>query len=381
MNDIKNKISELKGKSGTHSPSIATIIEEIPEVKIETDACFLSNPYATELFMRYMEEDLIKTGKLKTVLEYYPPQNRDISKYVSKAISVPEANIFISNGAIEAIQAVIHTFTRSKIAIITPTFSSYYEYAQEHHEVLYYQLKKDDNFHLDIDDFLGFLKRENPDTVVIINPNNPNGGYIAIDQLSYLLDSLQDIGSVIVDESFVHFAYEDVDLSQISSEELIKKYSNLVIIKSMSKDFGIAGIRAGYAVMHEDRVQKLLKTGYLWNVSGLADYFFKVYSSDEFIKEYNVVRKKYIMNTMMFLSSLNEVGGDIKVYPSKANFALVEILNGKNSFDFTIDLLVNHHVYVRDCSDKIGLNGEFVRVASRTFEENLRIVEAIKTNV
>lgn len=381
MNNLKEKISALKSRSGTHSPSINTILNEIPEIKVETDACFLSNPYATELFMRYVEEDLIKTGKLKNVLEYYPPQNRDISEHVSKAIGIPAANIFISNGAIESIQAAIHTFTRSKIAIIIPTFSSYYEYALEHHEVVYYQLDKENNFNLDIDKFLSFLKDEKPDTVIIINPNNPNGGYISIDQLSYLLDSLQDVSTVIVDESFVHFAYEDVELSKISSEDLIAKYSNLIIIKSMSKDFGIAGIRAGYAVMSSERVQKLLKTGYLWNVSGLADYFFEVYSSNEFIQEYNIVRKKYIMNTMMFLSNLNEIGSDLKVYPSKANFALIELLNGHNSFDFTLNLLVNNNVYVRDCSDKIGLNGEFIRVASRTFEENLKIVDAIKSNI
>ena len=83
------------------------------------------------------------------------------------------------------------------------------------------------------------------------------------------------------------------------------------------------------------------------------------------------------MNTLMFLTELQKLS-NVRTYSSKANFALIEIIDGKTSFDFTLDLLVNSGIYVRDCDDKIGLQGEFVRVASRTFEENLEIIAAIK---
>jgi histidinol-phosphate/aromatic aminotransferase/cobyric acid decarboxylase-like protein len=129
--------------------------------------------------------------------------------------------------------------------------------------------------------------------------------------------------------------------------------------------------------MNEQRVNALISNGYLWNVSGLADYFFKVYSDNAFVKEYEIVRKKYIMNTLMFLNEINGITS-IKSYPSRANFALVEIIDGRSSFDFTIDLLVDNGIYVRDCSDKIGLDGQFIRIASRSFEENLKIIDAIK---
>jgi histidinol-phosphate/aromatic aminotransferase/cobyric acid decarboxylase-like protein len=375
---IKESIRILKGESGTHSPSIFTLLDEVPEIEVKIDACFLSNPYATDLFMKYMENDLIKSGKLREVLEYYPPQNQDIAKFVSKAIGVKKENIFIANGAIEVIQEVIHSFTIKKIALIIPTFSSYYEFASDKHEVVYFKLNKADDFELDVEKFIEFIRLEKPDTVAIINPNNPNGGYIPAEQLARLIEEMSDIQNVVIDESFVHFAYEDVDFSQISSEDLINKHQNLIIVKSMSKDFGIAGVRAGYAVMSEERVSKLLRNGFLWNVSGLTDYFFKVYSSGDFMSEYNVVRKKYIMNTIMFLSELKTVNENIKVYPSKANFALIELLHGQSSFDFAMDLLIDDGIYVRDCSDKVGLEGEFIRVASRTFEENLKIIEAIK---
>ena len=113
--DIRNNIKKLKFESGSHSPSISTLLSEIPALKVDVDACFLSNPYATELFLKYMEDDLIKTGKLKEVLENYPPQVYDVSKNINKATSIPAENIFVGNGAIEVIQAIMHRFVRHNI--------------------------------------------------------------------------------------------------------------------------------------------------------------------------------------------------------------------------------------------------------------------------
>jgi len=376
--DIRNRIKELKEEAGSHSPSIATLLKEIPSLSVEVDACFLSNPYATDLFMKHMEEDLIKTGKLRDVLEFYPPQVYDVRKHISKATGISSDNIFVGNGAIEVIQAVMHRFVKGNICVILPTFSSYYEFANDETEVVYYHLKKENNFTLDVADYIQFVKDNNIKNAVLINPNNPNGGYFSIGELHNLMNELSHLDNLIIDESFIHFAYEDADLYQISNEEMVTNHPNLCIVKSMSKDFGVAGIRAGYGVMSKEKVDQLLVNGYLWNVSGLADYFFKVYSDPQFQADYDVVRKKYIMNTLMFLTELGSLDNE-KSYPSKANFALIEITNGKSSFDFTMDLLIDHGIYVRDCSDKIGLDGEFIRVASRSFEENLKIISALKS--
>jgi histidinol-phosphate/aromatic aminotransferase/cobyric acid decarboxylase-like protein len=379
-NEVRHLIKLMKEQAGTHSPSIDTILSEIPTLKVDIDACFLSNPYATDLFLKYLDKDLIKTNKLRDVLEFYPPQNRDIAKHIAQAIKVDHRNIFVGNGAIEIIQAVIHNFSLKKVALPIPTFSSYYEFAKKGIEVVHFELEKQSDFKLDPKEYVKFAKEHKPDTLIIINPNNPNGGYLKREEIEFILDNTSEVENVIVDESFIHFAYEDVELSQISSEELITRYSNLIVIKSMSKDFGIAGLRAGYAVMNSNKVDHLLDNGYLWNVSGLANYFFKVYRNESFIAEYDISRKKYIMNTLMFLSELKNISG-IKVYPSKANFALIELMDKRSSFDFTMDLLINHGIYVRDCSDKIGLDGAFIRIASRTFEENLKIIQALKSMV
>tara|TARA_B100001250_G_scaffold412378_1_gene443428 strand:- start:10903 stop:12063 length:1161 start_codon:yes stop_codon:yes gene_type:complete len=370
-------LKQLKNNSGTHSPSIDTIMEKCPELKIKVDACFLSNPYATNLFMEFFEKEIVKKNKLRELLEFYPPQNREIAKHISKSVNIPHKNIFVGNGAIEIIQAILHNFLENKICVISPTFSSYYEFVKNSKEIVYFKLKKSEDYQLYPNKYIDFIKKEKPDTVVIINPNNPNGGYLNKKDFLYVIENLSHVKNVIIDESFIHFAYENVNLFQITSEKLIKKFSNLIIIKSMSKDFGIAGIRAGYAVMSIEKVNYLLENGYLWNVSGLSNYFFKTYSQKTFINKYEIIRKKYIMNTLMFLNELSNLD-KIKVYPTKANFALVEIKNGMSSFDFSIKLLIEYGVYVRDCSDKIGLNGEFIRIASRSFEENLLIIDSMK---
>ena len=152
---------------------------------------------------------------------------------------------------------------------------------------------------------------------------------------------------------------------------------NVYVIKSMSKDFGIAGLRCGYAVMSKNKVQDLLKNGYLWNSNGLAEYFFRLYARDDFFERYEPVRRKYITESLFFISELNQIK-NIKVYPSRANFVLIELLKGVTADDVTAKLIAQYGVYVRNCNDKIGLNGEFIRVAARTQEENKIIIEAIK---
>lgn len=372
---IEEKMRLLKQKAGSHSPSIFSLVAEIKEINIKIDACFLSNPYATELFLDYLDKDLIKTGQLHKILEYYPSQNKAVAAVLAPTLGVPSDNIFIGNGASEIIQAVIHHFTKDKILINLPTFSAYYEFAKNK-QVIYNILKKEENFELNIPAYLAKVWEEKPDTVVLINPNNPNGGYIAKQDLEYLLSSMQAVEQIILDTSFIHFSYENDHYDPITYTPFFEKYPNVILIKSLSKDFGIAGIRAGYAIMPKEKVGHLLENGFLWNISGLAEYFFRLLANKAFLEKYEVLRKKYIDETQDFFHLLKKIEG-IKVYPSKANFYLVELLNGLVADEIALKLLINDGIYCRSCSDKIGLEGQFLRLASRTKQENELITRAL----
>lgn len=374
---ILEKLQELKRRAGSHSPSVNTIIEKIPEIDFKVDACFLSNPYATQLFLDYFEKEIIKGNKIREMLEYYPSQNNIIAERLAEFIDVDIENVFIGNGAIEIIQAIIHNFTEKKIVINIPTFSSYYEFVKDGTEVIYNNLKKEDDYKLNIDSYIDLIKKEKPDTIVLINPNNPNGDYIKGESMLKILKAAKDVKNVIVDESFIHFAYENTSYDFVTMTDYINDFPNLIIIKSMSKDFGIAGIRAGYAIMSKERSQFLLKNGYLWNSNGLAEYFFKLYTQANFAYKYEKVRIKYIIETNEFIKEIGKIE-KIKVYPTMANFLLIELPKDTDLNKFTLILLIRYGIYVRNAEDKIGLEGNFIRVASRSYDENKYMIKIFK---
>lgn len=375
--NIVKKLELLKNKAGSHSPSIITIRQKLPEVLIKVDACFLSNPYATDLFLEYFQSEVLDSFRIRELLESYPSQNAVIAELLAGFLHIDSSKIFIGNGAIEIIQAVVHNFTARKIMINIPTFSSYYEYVKAGVEVVFNALSKAHDYALDVDAYIEKVKMEQPDTIVLINPNNPNGGYTKIKDVQRMLEELHFVKNIIIDESFIHFAYETENYQLVSLAHLVDRYPNLIVIKSMSKDFGIAGLRAGYGVMNATYVQALLRNGYLWNSNGFAEYFFRLYTRLDFALKYEEVRIRYILETLEFIHQLRKLPG-IKVYPSMANFVLIELQDGIRSADFVSRLLITYGVYVRTCDDKIGLQGQYIRLASRSRAENEYILKSIK---
>ncbi|WP_337176569.1 histidinol-phosphate transaminase [Paludisphaera sp.] len=376
---LADRLKRLKSEAGSHSPSAPTILKMIPELRMRVDACFLSNPYATELFLDHLYREVIRPGRLRKLLEFYPSQNRVIAGKLAGALGLPTERLFIGNGAIEIIQAILHRFTGEKILVNLPTFSPYYEFARPDTRVVHHVLRKEDEFHFDVGEYLRTVRRERPDTVVLINPNNPDGGYIPHARLLAMLEELRDVPNVLVDESFIHFACEGEGFDYFTLTREVERFPNLMVVKSMSKDFGVAGIRAGYAVMSPGRVKALLDTGYLWNSSGLAEYFFDLYSRPEFQSDYERKRVHYVRHSRRFFKALTRLPG-VHVYPTHANFALLELRrDDMTAEDLVCRLLVRRGIYTRACDDKKGLEpGRFVRVASRTRSENRYILRGLK---
>jgi len=374
---LQKKLALLKKKSGTHSPSIQTLRDKLPELSIQVDACFLSNPYATDLFLRRFETDIVTKDLLRDLLEYYPSQNAALSEPLSVALQIPKANIFVGNGAAEVIQACMHRFVNRKIIVIIPTFSSYYEFVKPGVEVVYYQLRAEDNFELDIEDYIRFVRKEDPDAIVLINPNNPTGNLLKKKDIRRIVEEFSYIDTILLDESFIHFAFEDDSYEHVSSAGLVNQSDNLIIIKSMSKDFGVAGIRVGYGIMSDQRVLDLLGNGFLWNSNGLAEYFVKLYAEEGFRTDYEPLRRRFIGETQSFYTDMAGIGVG-KVYPTQANFLLYELPAGISSEQLNAQLLIRFGIYTRSLNDKIGLQGEYLRVASRGIQENKIILHALE---
>jgi histidinol-phosphate/aromatic aminotransferase/cobyric acid decarboxylase-like protein len=375
--ELLDTINKLKAESGSHSPSLNTLRDRIPDLEIKVDACFLSNPYATDLFIDRLTSDLLETGELRRVLELYPSQNHHVAALLEGSVKVDRSQIFVCNGAVEAIQAALHRFAGTRVAVVLPTFSPYYEYLRPDQEAFYYNLSRESDFALDVDDLIGFVLGNRVDTVCVINPNNPNGGYVPTASMQKLLEAFSDLELVILDESFIDFAYEDEQRHRRTLAAEAAKMPNVMLVKSMSKDFGIAGVRAGYAIMSAERVRALLSNGYLWNIGGLTEFFFRLFAEDGFQDQYVAARLRYLAEAVRFFDALKHVDG-LRAYSTKANFCLVELEKSVPVEVVAPLLLVRHGVYVRDCRDKIGLeDGQFLRIASRKGYENDMMLAAL----
>jgi histidinol-phosphate/aromatic aminotransferase/cobyric acid decarboxylase-like protein len=374
-NLLLDKVRKLKEASGTHSPSISYLLQELKDTKLEVDACFLSNPYATDLFLEYFDKDVIFPKSYRSMLEYYPAQNRQIAEYISCYLSFPKEKIFIGNGAIEIIHAIANNFFGDTVVINTPTFSAYYEFCKT--PPVFHKLEKKNDYQLNVKEYVEFCLVNKVDTAVIINPNNPDGGYVGRDDMEDIIKSLSHLKCIVIDESFVHFA-KDGDGSRIPTlQSFVHEYSNVIIVKSMSKDFGVAGLRAGYALMSSEKVNLLLDKGYLWNSSGIAEYFFSLLAKPKFIESYEKIRRSFNEDIKQFGEELAKMKS-YKIYPSQANYFLVELVSGIKSDEFSIALLSRYGIYIRSCSDKVGLQGEYIRVAVRSNRENKLILNALK---
>eukprot|EP00727_Mastigamoeba_balamuthi_P005048 m51a1_g14541 putative aminotransferase (396) ;mRNA; r:959983-961276 len=372
---VKRKYLQLKQISGSHSPSAGTLQRAIPEIQLKIDCCYLSNPYATEVFIERLKKDLGDEEWIHNTIESYPAQNRQIAQDLSRAIGARAENIFIGNGATEIISGILSQFVKGKLLIMLPTFSPYHEYVNQETAIHYYPLQREgDGMSLNREHLLKYCITNEINNIVIINPNNPDGSYIDRDALRPFLRELSFMDNVILDESFIDFAGDNESMTKHFYE-----FPNLTIIKSMSKDFGIAGIRAGYAITKASYVTTLLEKGYLWNSSCFAIYFFQLLSDKEFITAYLASKERYNRILANFSAELTTCNPAIKFYKGKANFFLGELIDTSRTVeDLMLFLLVEHGIYIRACSDKKGLDDRFFRVSCRKEEDNAKIVAALR---
>ena len=211
---------------------------------------------------------------------------------------------------------------------------------------------------------------------MIINPNNPTGGFIPRSSVYSLLESLKYLDLVIVDESFIDFVGSE---SHPSVMDRINDFSNLVIIKSLSKSYGIPGLRLGYAASsNKEIIANLRRDVPIWSINSLAQFFLEQIGNyhEEFLQSCLDVQ----FATKSLYTGLTSISY-LHAYPSDGNFVLCRVLSDLTASDLTDKLFNGFGILVNDCSRKKGLDGSFVRIASRTTEENIELVQALKNIV
>ena len=365
-NTIAESLRRMKAASGSHSPSVSEIERALPGV-VQIDACFLSNPYATDVAMRHLRA--IAPRALERMVSHYPPQSASLAELVAATVGVPADELVVANGACEVIAALL-AGSREPLVVSLPTFSAYYEFARG--PVITHRLDPADAFRLDFAELRVLIARHRPDTVVVINPNNPDGGLVDHDALVEFVSWTQGrVRQLIVDESFAAFTTLEQPCSLVP---LVTTCPHLVVVNSLSKSHGIAGLRLGYAVAAPLRVRQL-RRGALWNLNAFAAWFCDVLADPSYRREYEGARRRYVREARRLFDGLSQLPG-VRMFPTAANFALLEL--DRPASAVASSLLGRHGVYVRDCADKRGLEGDrYLRIAARSRPENDRILYAL----
>lgn len=353
----------------SHSPALADLVgyEKAKEI---IDFCFIANPYyPTPEMLRDLQQNL------PSLIKSYPSSTPVMSQEnLAAVLHVSPEKLIVGNGATELI-VLINTTLIDRIAVPIPTFGEYIEKLRDQRDAELYPLDGDQRYELRLPEYLQWLHRRNLRSALIINPGNPTGQFIQLDEMVDFMNAASDLELVIVDESFIDFAGDPVP----SLMPVAERFSNLLIVRSMSKHCGVPGLRLGYCYSGNlyllNRLRRFIPT---WNLNTLAEYFLSLLPQTD--AAYHEARKRLITEVRWLYGALKTIRG-IDVYPTGANFVLFKVKTGMTASELQSRLLEEHRMYVRDCSNKVGMDDRHIRVASQGHDNDARLVEALRTLV
>jgi len=291
-----------------------------------------------------------------------------LSTWYAEDVFCP-GNLIVGNGASELIRIINKTIVE-KITIPIPTFNEY-ENKLTGDKINYFKLPAEAGFKLIKEDFVKSVKDSKSNVALIINPNNPTGAAVDREDMIWILEQLKG-AIVIVDESFIDFTGER---DKYSVQDLINKYPSLVIIRSLSKEFGIAGLRLGYLLtenkMIKDRVKEYLP---IWNINSMAEYFIEHFC--DYKESYDESMKNMIDNRDGLYRDLKNISY-LEVIPSSAIFFLCKVKGSAK--ELKQKLFDKFNILIKDCSNKKPFENEnYVRISVKTVEDNKRLITALK---
>lgn len=332
------------------------------------DFCYLVNPYYPP--QKLLDE--IKASMEKLITQY--PSGMGVNALLaSKNFNVHQENIVVGNGAAELIKLLIEGFS-GNLGFIRPTFEEYPNRYNAEKSVVYQVDNADFNY--TVEDLIDFFDNKTIEALILVNPDNPTGNYICKNGLLKLIKWAKDKKiKIIIDESFVDFA-EEKD-STLLQQQILEENDHLYVIKSISKSYGIPGLRLGVlASGNRDAISKIKKDVSIWNINSLAEFYMQI--EEKYKKDYENSLIKIKAERNRFMAELNKIDG-IRTIPSQANYIMCELAN-ITSKELTKRLLLKYNLFIKDLSKKV--NGQpYVRIAVRNTEDNDKLLKALKTEM
>ncbi len=332
------------------------------------DYCYLVNPYFPPKKM--MDE---MKSNFEELISQYPSGMKVNSLLAGKNFGVKQEHILVGNGAAELIKALLEHFS-GKMGVIRPTFEEYGHRCQD--EIVVFTSGKED-FSYTADDLMDFFEKNPVDQLILINPDNPSGNYIPYeDVLKMILWAKKQQITLVVDESFADFAKENSSLDKtLIREEIFAMYDKLYIIKSISKSYGVPGLRLGVLASQDaDMIAALKKDVAIWNINSFGEFYMQI--AEKYKKDYLKSLVKIGSAREKLLAELRTVPY-VKAFDSEANYIMCELTNGVDSRRVAENLL-EENILIKDLTGKAGNGKQYIRLAVRTEEENTKLVEALK---
>ena len=332
------------------------------------DFCYLVNPY-------FPPQKLIDEmqSQFKTLLTQYPSGMKVNSLLASKCYGVSEDYIIPGNGAAELISALMEHM-EGTVGFIRPTFEEYPNRFDSSRQVTF--VPQNDEYRYTADDLIAFFGAHPVDTLLLINPDNPSGNYIPKADVLRLADwCAQNDMRFVVDESFVDFC-EDYATASLLSDSILEQHPNMVVMKSISKSFGVPGLRLGVlASADKTLIAQMKQRVSIWNLNSFAEFYMQIYTKYE--RDYQKACARFVAERADFEQKLRSIPF-LRVIPSQANYFLCEVLSPFTANEVVIRVLKGSNILTRDCSTKSGLNGrQYMRIAVRNHADNALLIEAL----
>ncbi|MFE0130011.1 pyridoxal phosphate-dependent aminotransferase [Streptomyces sp. NPDC059037] len=361
-------VTALFRASTAHSPSYSTLSRAAEGGRPLIDFCIPCNPYfpTPEMF-----DEL--GGRLRDILTYYPSSADTVTAELSAVLGLNPQTVAMGNGSTELITWIDHLLVRDALAVPVPTFGRWTDQPMETGKrVDMFPLPQTAGFALDPAAFVDFVRARGSRTAVICNPNNPDGGLLPRHSVLALLDALQDLDLVVVDESFLEFA--DAEPQPTVVDEAVLR-PNVIVLRSLGKNFGLHGVRFGYLVANPGLAAKVRAALPKWNLNSFAETV--VFMLKQHRHAYDLSLRQVRRDRQEMIWHLARLPG-LVTYPSHGNFVYVRLPDGVDGAELRDRLLEEHGILIRECGNKIGSSSRFLRLVVRPSADVQRLLGALE---
>lgn len=332
------------------------------------DFCYLVTPYFPGKRLRAE-----MMASFDVLLEQYPSGQRVNALLAAKLFGVHTSEIAVGNGAAEIIQAYMGEL-KGKVGFVYPTFEEYPNRVLEKQRVIYTP-SQETGFRYSVDELIAFFSKNNVSDLIIVNPDNPSGNFMSQEQLEKLcIWGSENNVRLLIDESFADFAnipYTIID------REYLKKYPCVSVMKSLSKSYGVPGLRLGVIASADttfiDIIKKRLS---IWNINSFGEFFLQII--EKYQNEYKFGCAQLSKERERFIDELKKIRF-LTPFPSSANYVLCKVNSPLSSEALMFELWTKHKILIKDCSHKRGFNNEeFVRISVRNKQDNNFLLNTLK---